>query len=227
MTPYYNRDGIAIYCGDSDIILSSLDVRNIITDPPYSVDFDTDYTRFSGGVATNSVWKTIANDNPNFSVNKLLKYKNVCLFGANCFPLPKGTLLVWDKRAEAGSKNVMSDAEVAWLNRGHGVYIFSHKWDGFNRASERGEKFHPTQKPVALMRWVIGKANPSGVICDPYMGSGSTLIAAQQLGRQAIGIELSEEYCKIAVERLRQPSFFSLPQVETKETPKQAELFNE
>ena len=71
---------------------------------------------------------------------------------------------------------------------------------------------HPTQKPVALMKWCLRlRWTPSGTILDPYMGSGTTLVAAQQLGRRAVGIEINEQYCSIAVKRLRQPTFWSLP----------------
>lgn len=71
---------------------------------------------------------------------------------------------------------------------------------------------HPTKKPVALMSYLIRTyTNLGELILDNTMGSGTTLVAAQNEGRQAVGIELSEEYCKIAVERLRQPSLFTLP----------------
>ena len=69
--------------------------------------------------------------------------------------------------------------------------------------SERGEAYHPTQKPVALMQWVLGMM-PEGVVLDPYMGSGSTLLAAKAMGRRAIGIEINESYRATAVRRLAQ-----------------------
>ena len=82
-------------------------------------------------------------------------------------------------------------------------------------------KDHPTQKPVALLQYLIRTyTNPNEIILDNTMGSGTTLVAAQREGRRAVGIELSEDYCKIAVERLRQPSFFSIPD---KPQPPQAE----
>jgi site-specific DNA-methyltransferase (adenine-specific) len=80
--------------------------------------------------------------------------------------------------------------------------------------SERGKhNNHPTVKPLAIMQYLVRltKTPNDDMVLDPFMGSGTTLVAAQNEGRQAIGIELSEDYCKIAVERLRQPSFFSIP----------------
>ena len=74
------------------------------------------------------------------------------------------------------------------------------------RASENsGPLQHPTQKPVALMKWCLSLRWVSeGPVCDPYMGSGPTLKAAKDLGRRAIGIEIEERYCEIAANRLRQ-----------------------
>jgi site-specific DNA-methyltransferase (adenine-specific) len=80
-----------------------------------------------------------------------------------------------------------------------------------NVTNKRERGFHPTQKPIALLSYLIRTyTNSSEIILDNTMGSGTTLLAAQNEGRRAVGIELSEDYCKIAVERLRQPSFFSI-----------------
>jgi DNA modification methylase len=91
--------------------------------------------------------------------------------------------------------------------------------------ADRTNSFHPTQKPVALLAYLIRTyTNPGEIILDNTMGSGTTLLAAQNEGRQAIGIEISEEYCKIAVGRLRQPSFFSIPDKPKPEPAKQKAL---
>lgn len=80
-----------------------------------------------------------------------------------------------------------------------------HLSRGAIRDSERGEKrVHPTQKPVAVMRWLIEKVQPRGLILDPYMGSGSVLVAAKQLGYRAIGFEIQKRYCEAAARRLEQ-----------------------
>jgi site-specific DNA-methyltransferase (adenine-specific) len=136
----------------------------------------------------------------------------VVLFGANCYSdrLPLGSLLVWCKRPPNKLGKFMSDCEVGWMNRGHGVYLFHHVWDGFNRESERGKAVHPTQKPVALTRWCIErlKLKPGATILDPYMGSGSTGIAAVELGFRFVGIEKDPAYYATAVRRIfgAQPS---------------------
>jgi DNA modification methylase len=83
------------------------------------------------------------------------------------------------------------------MKGGEGVYCFRET--GYKSNEPR---FHPTQKPIALIRWCVTKTE--GVILDPYMGSGTTLVAAKTFGRPAIGIEIEERYCEVAVRRLAQ-----------------------
>ena len=87
----------------------------------------------------------------------------------------------------------MSDAEIAWQKGGKGVYLFDHEWVGARRDSEKGDFFHPTQKPILLMEWCIGRTKAE-TIFDPFMGSGSTGIAAIRQGRKFIGVEIEKEY---------------------------------
>ncbi len=218
MNPYHQQNGITIYHGDCKSILQKLqNITAIVSDPPYGTQLDTNYKRFTGK-ADNQVFKPVVGDGELFNPKHLLQYKKVCLFGYSYFAqqVPPGTLLVWDKRFKNGSA-FLADGEVAWVknwyNRiapktgGRGLYIFSLTSQGFVRP-EKAQ--HPTQKPVSLMEWCFGKLRleHGDVICDPYMGSGSTLVAAQNLGFQAIGIDVEKEYCDIAIERLRQQSIF-------------------
>lgn len=93
----------------------------------------------------------------------------------------------------------LADAELGWMKGGTGIYIYAETAQGFLR-TEYAQ--HPTQKPVGLMEYCIHKSRTKGLILDPYMGSGSTLVAARNLKRPAIGIEIDEEYCEIAAKRL-------------------------
>ena len=207
--PYFQDESCTIYHGDCRELLPLIGaVDLVLTDPPYGVDFDTDFTRFTGGVAApTGSHAAVHGDAEPFDPALLSGYKRRIMFGANCYSdaLGRGSWIVWDKRAPGGSKNVMSDGEVAWYSQGHGVYIWSHTWDGFNRASERGTAYHPTQKPVALMRWVLERwSKPGELILDPFMGSGPVARASRDLGRRYIGIEIEERYCEIAAKRLAQ-----------------------
>jgi site-specific DNA-methyltransferase (adenine-specific) len=95
----------------------------------------------------------------------------------------------------------------------------------FDAVHSSQNRYHPTQKPVALLAYLIRTyTNPGEIILDNTMGSGTTLKMAKELGRRAVGIEISEEYCKIAVDRLRQSSFFSIPDKPKLATPTQKAL---
>ena len=194
-------------CLDVLPTLAAGSVDAVITDPPYGINFDTDYRRFTGGVSKQRfAYPAVANDDRPFDPAPFLGLAaTVVMFGANNYSdrLPRGTWLVWDKRQ--GQKPLMtSDGEVAWCNRGHGVYIYNHVWDGFLRGPEQGQKrVHPTQKPIALMAWILEKyTNPGDLILDPFCGSGTTGVACVQTGRRFIGIELDAGYADIARARI-------------------------
>lgn len=118
---------------------------------------------------------------------------------ANALPA-SACWLVWDKQT---GTNDFADAELAWTNQGTPVRLFQHTWNGLVKESERGEKrVHPTQKPVALAEWVFTTyGEPGGLIFDPFLGSGMSLIAAERLGHRLYGCELSPEYCSICLTR--------------------------
>jgi len=175
-----------------------------ISDPPYGINFNTDYTRFTIQSGKNNKYKPIQGDQQVFDPRPYLHYESVVLWGANYFAehLPFGTWLIWDKRFENG-KAWLSDAEVAWMKTGTGVYIKSITSQGFVRP-EKVE--HPTQKPIELMAWCIEKSKAGDLIFDPFLGSGTTLMAAEQLGKRCFGIEIEPAYVQVIVDRLEKMS---------------------
>lgn len=215
MDPYYEEDGITIYHGDTLEIMSTLDFDLIVTDPPYGINLDTDYSslkgsgRFAAGVDGKAHLKVHGDDEP-FNPAPFLNTGPCLMFGANHYAAsvpPGATWHVWDKRDGLAS-NMLADAELwftTWMSGPTRVY--RHKWLGYMRKSDGNKDgyLHPTQKPLGLMLYVLGeKRTPPGVILDPFMGSGTTLRAAKDLGRRAIGIEIEEKYCEIAAKRLGQ-----------------------
>jgi len=204
VTPYYSEPGITIYHGDCRDILPHLPkVDLVLTDPPYGIGWNCDYASWvkhgpnaQGGDRRRSYPPVYGDDKP-FDPSFLLEYKNVIIWGAPCFLqyLGVGTILVWHKR----NSSFLAQAEAAWMNRGSGVYVYHEPVEVM-----QAERKHPTQKPLGLMRWCIEKSNTKDTILDPFMGSGTTLVAAKQLGRKAIGIEIEKKYCDIAIDRLRQ-----------------------
>ena len=218
MKPYYEHAGITIYHGDCREIAPTLQFEAVVSDPPWGMNADTDSRRFSGGYYGSSgrerrgngkAWGPIVGDDATFDPSPWLACEHVVLWGYHHFAarLPVGTVLVWVKRADEILGTFLSDAELAWRKGGHGVYVHRKQFPPPSRGAEAfGSPAHPTQKPLSVMRWSIERSGaPAGaVVLDPFMGSGTTLRAAKDLGRRAIGIEIEERYCEIAAKRLAQ-----------------------
>src|SRR5262245_16914627 len=171
--PYYEESGITIYHADCRNILPHLPRQcAIVSDPPYGMDWDGKVNRGPNG--TGSVGPTrnygvrIVGDDRPFDPSDLISFPEVLLWGFNHFPekLKKGTALVWLKRYDDGFGSFLSDAEIAWLNSGCGVYCRRD----VSMQAESAIRIHPTQKPASLMRWCIGFIK-SNLILDPFMGS--------------------------------------------------------
>jgi site-specific DNA-methyltransferase (adenine-specific) len=227
---------VRIIQGDCLAILPTLEAGSIdaiVSDPPYGMKWNTDGTRFTGGYEGGArhngegirQWSDIESDDQPFDPTPWLKFRKVILFGSNHYAarLPVGTTLVWLKKADHLFGTFLSDAEIAWMKGGYGVYVFRKQFPPPSRVKEggiKGKAAHPTQKPIALMRWCIEKLKiaPRSTILDPYMGSGSTGVAAIQLGFNFIGIELDPSYCEIAQRRIdaaRTPLFSGLTEEST------------
>ena len=207
MKPYYDDgNGIQIYHGDCREILPTLGpVDLVLTDPPYGIHHPTDYrNRGRSGIAECRDYPPVFGDDHSPDLAFLLKFPCV-LWGANHYAdklSPSAGWLVWDK--ERPDDLDQATCELAWTNYVKGVRRFRWLWHGCMRA-DRDPLQHPTQKPVALMRWCLSlQWTPQGTILDPFMGSGTTLVAAKELHRRAIGCEIEEAYCEIAANRLAQ-----------------------
>ena len=127
---------------------------------------------------------------------------NQIIFGGNYFDLPPSSCwIVWDKDNGA---NDFADAELAWTSFKTAVRIIKWRWNGMlQEPGQKDHRQHPTQKPLGVMKWILERySKPEQTILDPFCGSGTTCVAAKMLGRNYIGIDISEEYCKIARERL-------------------------
>ncbi len=207
--PYYDDGTCTIYHGDCREIAPTLTgVDSLVSDPPYGMDWNTSTARFSGGSAASrgrrgagrADWGPVKGDDVPFDPTEWLKWDDVVLWGFQHFaaPLPVGSVLVWIKRFDGGFGSFLSDAELAWSKGGKGVYCRRDT----SLAGETRDRLHPTQKPLGIMRWCVERTH--GTVLDPFMGSGTTLRAAKDLGRRAIGIEIEEKYCEIAARRLGQ-----------------------
>ena len=210
-SPYYEQDGITIYCGDNRIILPLLDDFDLLlTDPPYGIGADKNLRankQHGKAAAPSRDYGSGEWDNsppPAWLLQMAMeKAEWQIVWGGNYFGLAASRCwLVWDK--DNGS-NGYADCELAWTNLDMAVRRIKYRWAGMlqQNMAEKEIRYHPTQKPVPVMEWCI-RWTDAQTICDPWMGSGTTLVAARAMGRKAVGIEINEQYCEAAVDRLSQ-----------------------
>ena len=207
-----------LYLGDCLEILPTLPKADcVIVDPPYGIGESSKKNATRGkpfgsrvdGKNTKGTyvppidygvyeWDTSPLDAPRLALVLVAAPKAV-IWGGNYYGLPAASKwLVWDK-INSGD---FADCELAWTNLPGAVRMFRHMWNGMLRDSERGQRVHPTQKPVALMRWCLLQAgNPASVI-DPCMGSAPVGIACVESGATYYGIEREPKYFTLACERI-------------------------
>ena len=200
--PYYADDTVTLYLGDCLEITAWLAADVLITDPPYGMSY------VSGWKADPIAGDTTADVRD--AVLQLWAPRPALVFGTWRVERPKGTraVLIWDKGEWPG----MGDLKLPWGSSHEEVYVIG---EGFTGAREgtviRSNRLstvagdtpaHPTPKPVSLMERIVAKTR--GTVADPFAGSGSTLLAARNLGRRAVGVEVHEPYCELIARRLDQ-----------------------
>ena len=197
--------------GDCRDVLPTLPANiAIVSDPPYGIG----YAKGRGGKGNHS-WardgnrnrEGIIGDDKPFDPEHLLGFDRVLIFGADHYAqrLPHGRWLAWDKLDGKEPWDSFSDVEFAWMNKPGAARIFRMVWKGLCQGAGKDKgirRTHPTQKPVDLMEWCIEQAGRPAVVCDPYMGTGATGVAAMNLGLQFIGVEIDRRYFDIACERI-------------------------
>lgn len=176
----------------------------VVTDPPYGVGVVKGFKVGADfGVAKKGKYRPIIGDDKTPDVAWLAKLApRVIIWGGNYFApqLPAtGSWLIWDKRAGTEIVNTFADCELAWSNYGGPTRIHRQLWNGFMRTGEHTKRVHPTQKPIALLAWCLSFGE--GLVGDFYAGSGSTLIACEQVGRSCMAMEIDPLYCDVIVER--------------------------
>jgi DNA modification methylase len=201
--PYYDRDGITIYNADCRKVLPFLDRFDLLlTDPPYGLG-----KRLTGGKGEWGIhfekspeWDHALS--PDWLIRQCVDVASMAIvWGGNYYELlPTRCWLSWDKMQEHTSGHF----EMAWTNLDKPTRTFR-----MSRVEAHSDgKVHPTQKPLALMRWCLSLVPDAATVLDPFMGSGTTLVAAKLDGRQAVGIERDERYCEAAANRLSQGTLF-------------------
>lgn len=218
-TPYYQDDTCTLYHGDCRKILPWVGQCDLLqTDPPYGIGYDkaakkSGGSKSKGGAAHKTSHKITGWDDstpPRWLIDQCVDAcKYAIVWGGNYFEVePSRCWLFWDKKNDG---KTFADGEMAWTNIKGSVRRIEYLWDGMIQQNMKDKEphFHPTQKPVAVMRWAINQAPDDVVtVLDPFSGSGSTLVAAKLEGKRAIGIEREERYCEITANRLAQGVLF-------------------
>jgi len=201
--PYYQDKYVTIFNCDCREILPSLPkVDLVLTDPPYGIGDVWKGGRGHGWqkAREQSILRNQWDGQP-VSIDLLTsiidKGNLSIIWGGNYFPLPVSRCwLIWNKPERNFS---LAEAEVAWTNANNVIRVCDANRSDIDR-------IHPTQKPIYLMKWCLelAWAKTAKTIIDPFLGSGTTCVAAKQLNRTSIGIEIEERYCEIAANRCRQ-----------------------
>lgn len=189
-----------LWLGDCREILPSLPkVDLILTDPPYGIGADTHAGKRENGWCQygSGGWDK---ERPSLWLFPLIleKSKSTIIWGGNYFTdvlPPSMCWLVWDKGQRDFS---LADCEFAWCNEHRAARVFTYS----RSAALKDGKTHPTQKPVALITWCLDQEKNIGMVCDPFMGSGTTGVACVQAGKRFIGIEREPKYFAIACKRI-------------------------
>jgi hypothetical protein len=206
-TPYYEDDLVTLYHGDCREQTAWLEADVLVTDPPYGIDYRSNRTK------STVVARSIANDKDTTTRDAALTAwgtKPRIVFGSPGITDLEGLRLVWHKPGSG-----MGDLSMPWKPDYEFIYVRGTGFSGTRDTSVlsyplrvfRGDLDHPHQKPVDLLERLIGKC-PPGIVADPFAGSGSTLVAAKQLGRRVIGAEVDERYCEIIARRCAQDTLF-------------------
>lgn len=191
LKPYYEdtKNGLTIYCGDCLEVMKELPDKSVdlvLTDPPYP-DYHKELFNYKRGI---------------LDPLKKLACKQLIFWSAKAdFPLDYTAIHIWDKKCGVGSMY----ERIFEINGQLNYKVYRHYLINSTVAAKYGQDIfneHPSQKPIKLIRELLLEHKAASVL-DPFLGSGTTLVACKELGRKGIGIEISEKYCEIAVKRLK------------------------
>ena len=215
--PYASVDGVTIYHGDCREVLAWLDADVLVTDPPYGRGWKQG--KLKAAHQRSDRHAGIAGDRDTTTRDAALALwgdRLAVVFGDLMLPPPARTKLVgaWRKQSNAGTRGGVNglrrDLEaIYWIGGwptglgGASSLVVTGSRSAGNPSSPQGQTGHPHSKPLDVMETLIERC-PPGVIADPFAGSGSTLVAARNLGRRAIGVEIEERYCEVIAKRLAQ-----------------------
>jgi site-specific DNA-methyltransferase (adenine-specific) len=205
MKPYYSDEAVTIYHGDCREILPTISGADlVITDPPYGMNFRSNYRLIRHDKIAND--DKLPLDLIELAINKARRAAYIFCRWDNLREMPHPTsVIAWVKNnwSMGDLKHEHGRQWEACCFYPKNDHEFITRIPDVIYAEKTGNELHPTQKPEALINRIIG-ANVGDLILDPFMGSGTTLRSAKDMGRRAIGIELDERYCEVAAKRMAQ-----------------------
>ena len=218
MKPYFEDEFVTLFHGDCLEVTEWLSADVLVTDPPYGIRV-SQYANSKKRFTKRPEFDAVKNDDSTEARDAALNLWGkgpAIVFGSWRMPRPVNTKhrLIWHK-----TKSSPGMSSAPWFSAEEEIYIIGQGFTGkaeqnvYQTHEARMNKYglpaqlgHPTPKPVGLMERLIDKC-PNGVIADPFAGSGATLLAARNLGRKVIGVELEEKYCELMAKRLSQQTF--------------------
>ncbi len=221
--PYYRDEVVTLYLGDSRTIFPSVSDQCavMVTDPPYCIEFVSNMhgVRYETARTADRTVSIVGDEDTSLrdDIIQMWDMKPALVFGTWKVPRPSSTrhILTWIKGDHLG----MGDLSLPWKPNTEEIYVLGAGFIGHRGTSAlnfpgpvswaSAGRTHPHEKPIALLENLLLKC-PPGVVIDPFAGTGSTLVAAKQIGRHAIGIEINADYCETTVRRLAQGAFFAM-----------------
>ena len=197
--PFYDQGGITIYNADCRKVLPWLERFDLLlTDPPYGIGVGGMQMQAGAKRKAFEPFEWDAETPSQWVIDSQIELAdNAIIWGGNYFAVkPSRCWLMWDKVQEFSG----SDFEAAWTTLDKPCKAFRMS----RVEAHTNGKHHPTEKPLKLIQWCLSMIDGVGSVVDPFMGAGTTLVACKLAGIRAVGIEINEEYCQKAVERLRQ-----------------------
>ncbi len=218
-TPYYQDDFVTLYFGDCLEVTDWLTADVLVTDPPYGIAWTAHKGGYKGKGSQTEIRNAVSGDNSTEVRDAVLtawgEQRSAIVFGTWRAQRPDDVQhrLIWHKKGQApGPANMpfmSNDEEIYILGKGFrpsSPPLRSVITTAEARSVEVARIGHPTPKPVGLMEILLDRC-PPGTIADPFAGSGATLVAARNLGRTCIGVELEERYCEMIAKSLSQQAF--------------------
>jgi DNA modification methylase len=207
-----------LLCGDSTDsdqvakLMNGQKADMVFTDPPYGIKVVGKNGKVGGdNLAKNGVYAEIIGDDTTETAKEFyhtcqsLGFENYIIWGGNYFTdflEPKPCWIIWDKRGDMNSNN-FADGEMAWTSFDSPVRIKKQLWNGMIKEGENGKRVHPTQKPIKLCADLLQEYTKGNNVFDGFGGSGSTMVACEEIKKKCFMVEMSPNYCQTIIDRMR------------------------